>query len=189
MRIFFGDDLNIQYNKHIAPHRNYMFNFALKLSRNRCQAEDITQQALIKAFVYSQNNAIDSRKIKSFLSSTLYNTFIDYKRRLKHRDDIEIKCSETPDGFTESYLESMEDSFNYDSLLDSIQINQYIQPVMEKLKQQPTLHDTLDYFIQEYSYEDIAKLMNTNIGNVKSRLYRARKFVKENISEEFLANI
>jgi DNA-directed RNA polymerase specialized sigma24 family protein len=47
----------------------------------------------------------------------------------------------------------------------------------------------LDYFIRDYTYEEIAKLMKTNIGSVKSRLYRARKFVQENISEEFLANI
>jgi DNA-directed RNA polymerase specialized sigma24 family protein len=31
--------------------------------------------------------------------------------------------------------------------------------------------------------------MGIAVGTVKSRLYQARKFVKENISEEFLANI
>jgi len=166
-----------------------MYRFAYKLCRNRYDAEDLTQQALLKAYVYSQKNTIDPNKVKSFLSTTLYNTFLDNKRRRKNRADLEFKCSDTPDGFTDSYLESIQDSFNYDDLINSIDTINCIQPILEQLKTKPILHQTLDYFIQEYTYEEIAQLMNTNIGNVKSRLYRARKFVSENISEDFLANI
>lgn len=165
-----------------------MYRFAYKLCRNKYDAEDLTQQALLKAYVYSQKNIIDPNKIKSFLSTTLYNTFLDNSRRKKIREDIEFKCSDTPNGFTESYLESIQDSFSYDDLINSIDTNHYIEPVMEKLKKHPILHQTLEYYIQEYTYDEIAKLMDTNIGNIKSRLYRARKFVSQNISEEFLAN-
>ena len=48
------------YNKLIAPHRKYMYNFACKLCRNSAEAEDITQQALLKAYVYSEKNHIDT---------------------------------------------------------------------------------------------------------------------------------
>ena len=177
------------YNKLIAPHRKYMYNFAQRLCRNSAEAEDLTQQALIKAYVYSQKNHIDPNKIKSFLSTTVNNTFIDSTRRKKHRQNLELNCSETFDGFSESYLESIEDTFSYDSILNSAEINYYILPVLDKLKKHKTLYQVLDYFIQEYSYEEIAELMGTTIGTVKSRLYQARKYVKENISEEFLANI
>jgi DNA-directed RNA polymerase specialized sigma24 family protein len=61
--------------------------------------------------------------------------------------------------------------------------------VLEKLKKHNTLYQVLNYYIQEHTYEEIAKLMGTTMGTVKSRLYQARKFVKENISEEFLANV
>jgi RNA polymerase sigma-70 factor (ECF subfamily) len=174
------------YNTIIAPHRNYMYNFARKLCRNSVEAEDITQQALIKAYVYSQNNHIDPKKIKSFLSTTVRNTFIDSVRGKKH---CEFYCSETPDGYKESFLESIEDTFSYETIINSAETNYYILPVLEKLKKHKTLYQVLDYFIQEYSYEEIAKLMGIPMGSVKSRLYQARKFVKENISEEFLANI
>jgi RNA polymerase sigma-70 factor (ECF subfamily) len=187
VRIFFGDDLNIQYNKHIAPYRKYMYRFAYRLCRNKYDAEDLTQQSLLKAYIYSQKNIIDPNKVKSFLSTTLYNTFLDNTRRKKNHEDLEFKCSDTSDGFTESYLESIKDPFSYDDLDNSIEINHYIEPVMEKLKKHPKLHQALEYYIQEYTYDEIAKLADTNIGNIKSRLYRARKFVSENISEEFLA--
>ena len=59
----------------------------------------------------------------------------------------------------------------------------------DKLKKHKTLYQALDYFIQGHSYEEIAELMGIAVGTVKSRLYDARKFVKENVSEEFLANI
>ena len=72
---------------------------------------------------------------------------------------LEFKCSDTPDGFTESYLENIQDSFSYDDLINSIDTINYIQPVLEKLKKHPNLHKTLDYFIQEYTYEEIAEMM------------------------------
>lgn len=174
------------YNKLIAPHRKYMYNFARKLCRNSAEAEDITQQALIKAYIYSQKNHIDPKKIKSFLSTTVNNTFIDSTRRKNY---YELNCSETFDGFSESYLESIEDTFSYDSILNSAETNHYILPVLDKLKKYKTLYQVLNYYIQEHTYEEIAELMGTTMGTVKSRLYQARKFVKENISEEFLAKI
>ena len=174
------------YNKLIAVHRINMFNFAYRLCKNRSKAEDITQISLIKAYIYSQKHHIDPNKIKSFLMTTVNNTFIDSIRSKEHQ---EINCSESLDNFTESYIESIKDSFNYDSVINSIETNRNILPVLEKLKKYPELHQSLDYFIRDYTYEEIAKLMKTNIGSVKSRLYRARKFVQENISEEFLANI
>lgn len=174
------------YNKLIAPHRRYMYNFARKLCRNSVEAEDITQQALIKAYVYSEKNHIDPKKIKSFLSTTVRNTFIDSIRTKKH---YEFNCSETPDGYKESFLESIEDSFSYETIINSAEINYYILPVLEKLKKHKTLYQVLNYYIQEHTYEEIAELMGIPMGSVKSRLYQARKFVKENISEEFLANI
>lgn len=175
------------YNKLIAPHRNYMYSFARRLCGNSAEAEDLTQQALVKAFVYSQNNYIDPKKIKSFLITTVNNTFIDSTRRKKHRQKLEVNCSEKPEGFSESYLESIEDSFSYNSIIDSAEINYHILPVLEKLKKHKTLYQVLNYHINEYSHEEIAEMMGTTLGTVKSRLYQARKFVKENISKEFLA--
>jgi RNA polymerase sigma-70 factor (ECF subfamily) len=163
-----------------------MYNYARKLCRNSAEAEDLTQQALIKAYTYSQNHQIDPNKIKSFLGTTVRNTFIDSTRAKKH---FELNCSETFDGFTDSYLESIQDTFSYDTIINSAETNYYILPVLNKLKKHKTLYQVLDYFIQEHSYEEIAELMGTTIGTVKSRLYQARKFVKENISEEFLAKI
>ncbi len=162
-----------------------MFNFAKKLCRDFCDAEDITQQSLLKAYIYSETHKINPYKIKSFLSSTVYNTFIDYTRRKKNRSDKEIDYNED----SHSHLEQVEDTFNYDSIIDLMGTEHYILPVLEKLKKYPKLHDSLMYFIQEYSYEEIAELMSTNTSNVKTRMYKARKFVKENISEEFLAKI
>lgn len=175
------------YNTLIAPHRKYMLSFARKLCRNSSEAEDITQQALIKAFVYSQKNYIDPKKIKSFLCTTVNNTFIDSTRRKKSRQNLEFNCSDIPNGYSESYLETLEDNFSYDSILDSAEINYHILPILENLKKHKTLYQVLIYFIQEHTYEEIAEMMGTTIGTVKSRLYQARKFVKENVSDDFIA--
>ena len=178
--------MNIQYNKHIAPHRKYIYSFARKLCRNSAEAEDLTQQTLIKAYAYSQNHQIDPSKIKSFLSTTVKNTFLDSIRGKKHNA---FNCSEALDGFPESFLENIQDPFSYDSIIDSAETNYYVLPVLNKLKKHKTTYQVLDYFIQGHSYVEIAELMGTTLGTVKARLYQARKFVKENISEEFLAKI
>jgi RNA polymerase sigma-70 factor (ECF subfamily) len=166
-----------------------MYKFACRLCGNSVEAEDITQQALIKAYVYFQNHHIDPNKIKSFLGTTVNNTFIDSTRRKKNRQNVEVNCSETLDGFSESYLESIEDPFSYDSIINLAEANYHILPVLDKLKKYKTLYLVLYYCIQEYSYEEIAEILGTTSLTVKSRLYKARKFVKENISEEFLAKI
>ncbi len=177
------------YNKVIAPFRKYVFDCAYRLCKNKTDAEDITQQVLIKAFIYSQSNFIDQNKIKSFLKTSVRNTFIDTIRRKKFNQDLEYNCSEAKNGFDEPLLETYEDSFSYDSILNSIEINYHIAPVMEKLNKYPVLKETLEYCIQECTYEEIAEKMHTNVGCVKSRLYKARKFVKDNVDREFLAKI
>ena len=126
--------------------------------------------------------------IKTYLEKN--EIFIDYYCNGSYHNQIhEFNCSETSDGFKESFLESIQDPFSYESIINSAETNYYILPVLEKLKKHNTLYQALDYFIQGHSYEEIAGLMGIAVGTVKSRLFEARKFVKENISEEFLANV
>ena len=146
--------------------------------RDPAEVEDVTQEAFIKAY-----RALPAFRGDSAFYTWLYrigiNTAKNYLMALGRRapTSTEIEAEEA-EGFDEG--EQLRDINTPESLLLSNEIaktvNSTIEALPEELRTAIQMRE-----IEGMSYEDIAKAMDCPIGTVRSRIFRAREAIAEQL--------
>ncbi|MDP9751373.1 RNA polymerase sigma factor [Thermoanaerobacter pentosaceus] len=163
----------------VSEHQKYIYNVILKIVFDKEEALDLTQETLLKAYLNIKKFRGNS-SIRTWLYRIAINCAIDYLRKrnveksnFKEIEEFEneIKDFETP----EEVL---------DKRLTAEMLMREINKLPADYKIALILRD-----IEGLNYEEISKIMNLNLGTVKSRLWRARNLLKERIKSlsEFLS--
>ena len=146
--------------------------------RDPAEVEDVTQEAFIKAY-----RALPAFRGDSAFYTWLYrigiNTAKNYLMALGRRapTSTEIEAEEA-EGFEEG--EQLRDINTPESLLLSNEIAQTVNSTIEQLPEE--LRTAIQMReIDGMSYEDIAKAMDCPIGTVRSRIFRAREAIAEQL--------
>ncbi|MCD4683958.1 MAG: sigma-70 family RNA polymerase sigma factor [Bacteroidales bacterium] len=153
------------YASLVDKHKNMVYTIALKIVRNREDAEEIAQDVFVKAY---QSLATFKResKFSTWLYRIVYNTAIS-KTRKKQFETTDLNYD-----IVENYSE---DDINEDlNRLDNNEQKKVINTVLKKLNTEDHLLVTLYYF-KEYSTEEISGIVNISQSNVKVKLHRIRK--------------
>jgi RNA polymerase sigma-70 factor, ECF subfamily len=148
--------------------------FAQRMIRNGDDVEDIVQRAFIALYVNLER--IDPpEKLLPFLLRVTRNLCYDYLRQYYRREDMDIEECEYR---LHSPLPSPEDSVHLSILYEELRRCIDCLPEVQR--------DTLILYAEEnLSQAEIAEVMNTEIGTVKSRLYYARKLLRQMLPTEF----
>lgn len=164
------------FEKLIQNHQKFAYNVALKYLKDPVDAEDITQEALIKAFKYLKNFKKNS-KFSTWLYRIVINTCKD---ELRKKSKTEKNISMDND---DSYVSEVEDH-SYEPLksIEKHEVSKNIQSAIEQLKinykEVIILCD-----IKDYSYEEISEILEVPIGTVRSRISRGRKKLRVILNE------
>lgn len=165
----------------IKDYKKIAYNIALRVLRNVEDAEDASQEALIKVYKSIQNFNMQS-SFKSWLYRIVVNTCIDFKRK-KNINAVSIDENIDLSGNKEFHIEIADDTNNPDLLIERNfnlrLINDAVGNLEDDFKTIIILRD-----IQGFSYSEISEILNCNLGTVKSRLNRARKSLKEILENE-----
>ncbi len=167
------DTLKQDFEREAIPHMNALYNFALKLSGDGDDANDLLQETYLRAFRFFDKFE-KGTNCKAWLYRIMKNLYINsYKKRTSgpikvDYEEIEnfyenIKPSNTDDAHLEREI--------FDSLLDD-EVSQAIASLPEDFRTVIILSD-----IEGYTYEEIAEFVDCPIGTVRSRLHRARKML------------
>jgi len=146
--------------------------------RDPSEVEDVTQEAFIKAY-----RALPAFRGDSAFYTWLYrigiNTAKNYLMALGRRapTSTEVEAEEA-EGFEEG--EQLRDINTPESVLLSNEIAQTVNSTIEKLPEELRTAIQLRE-IEGMSYEDIAKVMDCPIGTVRSRIFRAREAIAEQL--------
>ncbi len=156
------------------PFREQLFKTALRLTRNREDAEDLLQETYLKAFRHWQSFT-EGTNLKAWLFKILKNTFINLYRRRKHMPPQAsfAELEETAEGhMLEEPAASPEEE-----LLAST----WDQEVLAAVKALPHNYKVVVLLsdIEGYSYKEIAHILAIPMGTVMSRLYRGRKALEK----------
>ncbi len=138
-----------------------LYRYALKLTRDAESSKDLVQESFLK--LWMNKDKVKGDHIKPFLFRVLYNKMIDDKRkmgRIQHVDVIPEK-SGTKNVFGE----------------DRDIIDKAFAQLEDKQRAIIMLRDW-----DGYSYDEIAKILNISLSNVKVNLFRARKKMKSVIN-------
>ncbi len=146
----------------VERYQDIVFSIALKVLKNREEAEEMAQESFIKAYK-SLKSFKGKAKFSTWLYRITYNTCISETRKKKHHytstDDIQISDEA--------------EEMNLDGIPEENRAK-YIQAALQKLPEDEyTL--VLLYYFEEQTVEDICKVTGLSASNAKVKLFRARK--------------
>ncbi|MDR1631981.1 MAG: sigma-70 family RNA polymerase sigma factor [Dysgonamonadaceae bacterium] len=147
----------------VSKYRNMVFTIVLKIIENREDAEDITQEIFIKVFKSIQQFREDS-EFSTWLYRIAYNTTLSELRKRK------LFFTSIDDNYI-----SVNESFTEENDGEEIEIKlQYLDKAMKKLPPDEVFILTLHY-MEGQSVENIGRISNLTVSNVKVKLHRIRK--------------
>src|ERR1700678_2007936 len=162
-----------------------LYGVACKLTRNPTEAEDLVQDAFVKA-MRARDQFTAGTNLKAWLFRILTNTFINKYRR----GGLERSLLEGPDAdpladgwVSASTMRQLRDPEQI-ALLPIIEgeVGRALDALPPEFNLAVVLCD-----VEEFSYEEIAEIMGCPIGTVMSRLHRGRKLLQKSLYSHALA--
>ena len=166
-----------EFEDQVLEHLDMLYAVALQLTRNVSDAEDLTQNALVKALRF-HDKFKEGTYIKAWLLTILRNTFInEYRKRSRTPLQVELTGSEAAETPVSPKL--ADESDQVESMLELLddEVRLAVAELPEDFRQAVIMAD-----LEEKSYKEIADYMGCPIGTVMSRLYRGRKILRERLS-------
>lgn len=169
------------FERQVLENMDALYSTALKLTRNPVDAQDLLQDALVRALRFHYRFT-EGTYIRAWLLTILRNTFInDYRKRARRPILVEWTGTETPcspTGYDEfGYYPKELHARDALELLDD-DIRHAVDSLPEGHRQTVILAD-----IHELSYKEIAVEMNCPLGTVMSRLHRGRRLLRDSLRQ------
>jgi len=156
---------NNAYAVLVDRYKHMVYSLALKIVKNREDAEEIGQDTFLKAY-----NALNEFKGQSKFSTWLYK--IAYYRSLDYLKKNKRRVDTTKIDISEEYnIASMDDALD---LMDVKERAEIIKHAIQELAADDAVLITLYYF-ETLSMAEISKVMEIPPNTIKVRLFRARK--------------
>jgi len=172
----------VEFERTALAHLDAMYGAAYRLTRNPRDAEDLVQDALLRAYRFWDSFQQDSN-CKAWLLRIVTNTFInEYQRRKRSREVLDAASAEQD--ATDGVLvhAAANDKQSPDRLLLDHSVSDDVQRALEQLPDDfRTAVILCD--MQGLSYKEIAEIMECPVGTVMSRLFRGRKLLAAALRE------
>ena len=160
-----------------------LFSTALRMTRNRSDAEDLVQETYIKGW-RSFHTFQEGTNLRAWLFRIMTNTYIN-KYNAQKRKGTEVELDDVEELFLYKRLGSIDQSqlssSAEDQMLDLFTDDE-VKNALESLPEDfriPVLLSDVDGF----SYKEIAEMLEIPMGTVMSRLHRGRKAMQKMLYE------
>jgi RNA polymerase sigma-70 factor (ECF subfamily) len=169
------DDFEAESTSHLEA----LYGFALRLTRNTADAEDLVQEAFLRAFRFRASYA-PGTNMRAWMFKILSNLFINRYRR-SNRETSALDGSEG-DAIAEAALsrDSVRLLRDPEAHFDAGLFGEHVAKALESLPADFRAVVILSD-IEEFSYKEIAEIMGCPIGTVMSRLHRARRALQRHL--------
>ena len=160
------------YREIVERYERPVFNLVVRMVRDRGLAEDLAQDAFVKAFRALDTYRPDQGKFSSWLFKIAHNTAIDHLRR-RELDTVPIDAGGDDDADFHEILADPESG----SPLDAAVRGDLVEALAEAIERlRPEYREVVTLRHQEgLAYDEIAEVAGLPLGTVKTYLHRARK--------------
>ncbi len=167
------------------PHLEALYRTALRMTRNKSDAEDLVQEALAKAYRY-WDKFQPGTNCRAWLFKIMTNIFInDY--RSKSRSPVSVDVDDMDDNFLYGQLAQRGQESNPERDLFAKILDDDVKKAIEELPDDFRMVVVLS-FLEDFSYQEIADILDLQLGTVKSRLHRGRKLLQRQLFDYAVQN-
>lgn len=178
----------LAFEQLVEKYQQKVYSLAFRYMGNEEDASDMSQEAFLKSYKSLRNFKGDST-FGTWLYRITTNVCLDElrrrKRRYQHFNILSIdEPVATSDG-DEVEKEIADSAPLQDTIIDRKEFSSYINAMLDQMKPEYRaviiLRDIMDF-----SYEEIAQVLDCSIGTVKSRINRARNLLKKKMVNQGL---
>jgi len=148
----------------VSEHYEPLYRFALSLTRSESDAQDLTQQTFY-VWATKGHQLRDLSKVKTWLYTTLHRAFLVARRRQSKfpHCDLEEASNQLP-----TFTPALADHVDSSKVLSALaKVDEVFQPAVAL------------FYLEDYSYRDIAAILDVPVGTVKSRIARGIAQLRE----------
>jgi RNA polymerase sigma-70 factor (ECF subfamily) len=159
----------------VERHKDKAMTLAMRMLRNREEAEEAIQDAFVRAF-----NALGQFEKRSTFSTWLYRILFNVCSTIlsKRGEPMQSISSDNDEGKSENEIP------DFSEIPDSIvEGEEFRRQVVEALNELPPLYSGIAtmFYLDDLSYEEIVTITGSPLGTVKARLFRARAMLRDGI--------
>ncbi len=162
----------LQFQKKLMGIQENMMNFALMLTANRDDAEDLMQDTTLKV-LDNREKFVDNVNFKGWVLTVMRNIFINNYHKI-------VRTQTLVDQGVDLYNLDVVNESGFDSPDGSFQI-QEITKAIESLNND--LKIPFSMYLSGYKYNEIAEKLNLPLGTVKSRIFFARQDLQKKLKD------
>jgi len=158
----------------VKKHKRKIYNYALFMMKNQMDAEDVTQEVLIRT--WRNIGKFKFYAAKSWMMRTTHNLCIDYLRK-------NIKLNYNQIQIEEDYHEEIADTEldgNPEKLADKIITDEAINSAIKNLSERIRSPFIL-YEIEGFKYKEISQILDIPLNTVRVNILRARKQLQKEL--------
>ncbi|NMA90330.1 MAG: RNA polymerase sigma factor [Amphibacillus sp.] len=164
------EDINVDFTDYYHEHYNEMYYVAKRIVNNHYSAEDVVQEAYIKAY-NNYGHLIEKSKCRAWLRTIVIRTAIDYYRKHTRYKTVSVEEGAETGQILRCPKSCVENQLYWS--FEQAQISGKIEALPQSMQAVLKMKISTDGKDQ-----DIADQLNISLSSVKTRLHRARKQLK-----------
>ena len=162
------------------PHLDSLYATGLRMTRDPREAEDLVQDTMLSAYRFFHRFE-PGTNCKAWLFKILTNTFINkYRKRVREREvrDV-IDAEQMPSLMSEDVAEASRDP---EGVLVGTLLSDDVRAALDAVPYDYRMAVVLSD-LEEFSYKEIADIMDCPVGTVMSRLHRGRRLLQKSLRD------
>jgi RNA polymerase sigma-70 factor (ECF subfamily) len=183
-----NDEKKERFESTFLPLTDGLYNFALRMTRNGDNAQDLVQETYLRAYRF-YDRFQENTNAKAWIYTIMINTFrtkyrksqkepswIDYDAVENYLPEVRHKSASGPANKSEA--RDSESILDYLRTCVSDNIISALENVPEQFRAAVLLSD-----VEQFDYQEISDIIGVNLGTVKSRIFRGRKILQKQLFE------
>ncbi|WP_329903980.1 RNA polymerase sigma factor [Porphyromonas pogonae] len=163
---------SLQFQKKLLGMQDYMKNFALSLTADMADAEDLVQDTTLKV-LNNREKFVDNVNFKGWVLTIMRNIFINNYHKI-------VRSQSVIDYGVDPYNVSILNEGGYETPEGSLEIKE-ISEAIERLSN--SLKEPFSMYVSGYKYNEIADALDIPLGTVKSRIFFARQELQKELKD------
>jgi RNA polymerase sigma-70 factor, ECF subfamily len=185
VRAFVGDNEEKAFNEIVNRYGDKIYKIALGITRNPSHAEDVLQEVFV-TLLQKLDSFHEDSKFSTWLYRVAANTsYMRLRSEKKYNNELSLEdyVSYDEDGALKG-IEIKDWSDRPDEVLLSKEVIEIIEKAVNEL---PIANRVVFHLrdVEGFSNEEVAKILRLSLPAVKTRIHRARLFLRDKLSDYF----